>query len=512
MFDRLEREFHQMALESRKRMRERIKQMDRAALLQHNQQSRLVGRKKATSGNAEDEVDSMANDITASLHRMTRTMQEENDKAILSHQILERSTRKLQGTNVKYDEFGGVLGETSGAIKGLWRRERSDKFWIGLALAAFAAAALHIVLARLWVPPAWLVTVPVRWVVEQWWRKAPVIVKDEPVVHMNTETISTFTNSAVVEQLFTESEVKSIETKADVVQEHPSKEVHNVTKTADVEELTVAEMIPETTRESTEPPVAEETLPFSEPTAEPEPITVEVIPETAPETTEPAVVEEAPTVPEPTTEPEPIDVQPTEAAATPIEAAEEPEPMTAVTEIQDENMPVVEEETISAPTASIEADSENLQEIVISIPTKTASVEEPTSATEAAAETVEEPTPVAESTSIPIPSEVVVTETAPPAPVEESSTPAATPSESYASYGGGASVSFQSSDLDGIDLASDDPFNMSDPSAEAEEPAAAAESINAEESSTPVAAAPSEEVHNDAMASPSTDAPEKEEL
>ena len=68
-------------------MRERIKQMDRAALLQHNQ-TRLVDRRAKAKTGGDDEVDSMANDITASLHRMTRTMQEENDKAILSHQIL----------------------------------------------------------------------------------------------------------------------------------------------------------------------------------------------------------------------------------------------------------------------------------------------------------------------------------------------------------------------------------------------------------------------------------------
>jgi hypothetical protein len=501
---RLEREFHQTALEARQRMRERIKQMDRAALLQHNQQSRLVSRRSAgKAGGTEDEVGSMANDITASLHRMTRTMQEENDKAILSHQILERSTRKLQSTNVKYDEFGGVLGETSGAIKGLWRRERSDKFWIGLALAAFAAAALHIVLARLWVPPAWLVTVPVRWALDQWWRKTPVVVKDEPLVHIDTESsIPTATNSWDVGQLYTESEGKPVKTTAKVRPEQASTEADEATMTASPDETTATEVIPQTASETTEAPVPGETLSVPEPKAEAEPVvsSAEAIPEpTMPETTE-APAEEAVAVPEPTAEPEPVIAETPDAVVTPVEAAEEPEPTTAIADMQEEAVaPVVGEEVIPIPTTLIdEGSAENLQEIVISIPTRRALAEEPTTVADTA-------------TSIPLPSDVV-TETAPRAPVADE-TPTASLSQSYASYeeggGGGASFSFRSSDLDGIELASDDPFNMSEPSGEAEE-TAAAESANGEDSHA-AAIVTTEMAHNEAAASP-IDAPEKEEL
>lgn len=145
---RLEKQFQTTVLDTRKRLKERVRSMDRSELLH-----RRVLPGAATRPADSTQVDNLASQVTTSLRRVKQNMQDEIEKSILSYQILERSTKRLNDTGKQYDEFGGVLGRTRTALKQLWRRERADQYWISGAFLVFGLSAAYVFAKRIWIPP-----------------------------------------------------------------------------------------------------------------------------------------------------------------------------------------------------------------------------------------------------------------------------------------------------------------------------------------------------------------------
>lgn len=185
------------ALGTKKRLQEKLRSMDRSALLHR----RHVQSNNTTNGPSDSsQVDSMAADVTASMTRTKQSLREEIDKSILSYQIMERSTKRLQATNKKQVELGssGVLGRTRQAMRELWRRERADQFWITAAFGVFAAAAFYVLSQRIWAPPVMTIA---RSGWEMFMKKEPVVlVENTPPVHNEMRKDDLHIEPAVVEE------------------------------------------------------------------------------------------------------------------------------------------------------------------------------------------------------------------------------------------------------------------------------------------------------------------------
>lgn len=144
----LERQYQLSILEARKRAQQRLKTIDRSSLL-HRRSNVSNTLQSADKPANETETDSMAQSVTNSMNRVKQNLKDEIDKSILNYQILERSTKRLRATNRQYERFEGILGGTRAALKELWRRERSDQFWIMAAFGLFVSAAVYILVQRL---------------------------------------------------------------------------------------------------------------------------------------------------------------------------------------------------------------------------------------------------------------------------------------------------------------------------------------------------------------------------
>lgn len=95
-------------------------------------------------------ADSLAQDISDSLREMASTMQEELLRSETSYSILQASSKRMAATGAQYQSLGGVLGSSARLIRELWRRERSDRWLIFVALAIYGLVLLYIASRRLW--------------------------------------------------------------------------------------------------------------------------------------------------------------------------------------------------------------------------------------------------------------------------------------------------------------------------------------------------------------------------
>ncbi len=133
-----------------------MKKMDRSELLHRNHTWAAI-----SGGSDTAKTEGLAKDVTDSMRRLKKNLADELDKSLLNYQILERSTKRLQSTNKQYEQFNGVLATTKATLKDLWRKERSDQFWISAAFGAFISMAVYILWQRLRISSIFMLLNPV---------------------------------------------------------------------------------------------------------------------------------------------------------------------------------------------------------------------------------------------------------------------------------------------------------------------------------------------------------------
>ena len=97
-----------------------------------------------------DPAASLAQEISTSLKTLNSILQDEVLRGENSLEILQRSAKRMETTGELYHGFGGVLATSKRLIKGLWIRERTDRWMIMAVLGLFYLVFTYVVMERLW--------------------------------------------------------------------------------------------------------------------------------------------------------------------------------------------------------------------------------------------------------------------------------------------------------------------------------------------------------------------------
>jgi len=108
----------------------------------------LVRKRNIIIGN--DPAASLAQEISTSLRAMNSTLQDEVLRGENSLEILQRSAKRMEATGGLYHGFDSVLSTSKRLIKGLWTRERTDRWMIMAVLGLFYLVLVYIAMERLW--------------------------------------------------------------------------------------------------------------------------------------------------------------------------------------------------------------------------------------------------------------------------------------------------------------------------------------------------------------------------
>lgn len=137
------------------RRRELPKLSLRDALFSGLKQSNKYGPKGTTQ--------SMGEGISKDLRAMAQSLQEEILRSETSYQLLDRSSRRLKTTNDTFLSLTPLISTSGRLIRGLWRRERNDQFWIMAAIGLYSLIVVYILGRRLWL--AGLATKFMAWII-----------------------------------------------------------------------------------------------------------------------------------------------------------------------------------------------------------------------------------------------------------------------------------------------------------------------------------------------------------
>lgn len=191
VFNRLLASEHRAVLEARAKLLSMPATMAREQLI------------RRTTTTVVPPVDSLAQDISDSLRDLSRKMQDEIIRSEGSFDVMKQSARRMRGVVEQYGMFGGVLTTSKKMIGNLWRRERSDRTMIMVALAFYFLVILYIAGKRLW-----FAKIILPWIyrfIGLFWRvtKMVIVRKTDKVAEVIESTLPTAISEMVIDVIAT---------------------------------------------------------------------------------------------------------------------------------------------------------------------------------------------------------------------------------------------------------------------------------------------------------------------